>query len=344
MTEATEVAAQQAAKPSPITHAQAAELLQQRRAGSNVSEAARTLGKAGAEARKTRTTEAQPEAQNTEPDEGEEDSTPEDEASQEEATQGDETAEGESPDSADDTQEDEVQEDGPIDLGDGLKATKDEIREWVMLKADHTRKTQALSEERKSFEADRTQRLQLLDTAVLAAQQLIGQPKDPEALIEEYGTDEGMKLYFKQVKQFESIGKLMQMRQQEQAQNVSQLKADTIKALSETLGDTAKTKFDEAVQYVSSKTGTPTEAVAAMLAHPEAVKIVLDGMDNRKLRESAKNVKREIAAKPKVTRPGARVSAQSRNQTAVEGARAKLKSSGSLADAVALLRAKRGQA
>ena len=54
-------------------------------------------------------------------------------------------------------------------------------------------------------------------------------------------------------------------------------------------------------------------------------------------------VARMIAGKPKVVRPGAKQTSQAQGQAAVRSAHAKLKSSGNLADAVALLRTLRGK-
>jgi hypothetical protein len=48
-----------------------------------------------------------------------------------------------------------------------------------------------------------------------------------------------------------------------------------------------------------------------------------------------------VADKPKVVKPGAKVSAQAANHSATQSARNKLKSSGSLSDAVAYLQAQR---
>lgn len=334
-TEATQPAATQ---QGPITVAQAANMLAEKRqaqAKPDLSAHASAMGKAAAEARKARTTEAQP-APQSEETEGE---TEQDDQSPTGETLSEETASSEHPETEGQT-EGEPQ-DGTIDLGDGVKVTLDEVRDGFMLKADHTRKTQALAEERKAFESDRTQRLSLLDNVILAGQQLLGQPQDPRALIEEYGADEGMKRYFAQVQQFEQLGRVIQVRQEEQARNVSHLKQATIKELSAELGDKAEGVFSKAVEYVASKTGTDPKAVEAMMAHPEAVKMVQDAMAYRELKASEGTVKRTIAEKPKVIKPGPKVSAQSQAQNNIKTAKANLQKSGSWQDAVALLRAQR---
>jgi hypothetical protein len=50
-----------------------------------------------------------------------------------------------------------------------------------------------------------------------------------------------------------------------------------------------------------------------------------------------------IADKPRVVKPGAKVSHQAAGQSAIQNAHARLKSSGNLADAVALLRTMRAK-
>lgn len=56
------------------------------------------------------------------------------------------------------------------------------------------------------------------------------------------------------------------------------------------------------------------------------------------LQKGSGKVARMIADKPRVVRPGAKHSNQAQGQAAVRNAHAKLKSSGNLADAVALIR------
>jgi hypothetical protein len=306
-----------------------------------VSDAARTLGQRAAEARKQlRQAEPTP-AQEANSVEEEAEQQAEDKASDApDAETPDQVtpSEGENPDQAE-SQEDSNSE--TIDI-DGLKLTKAEISENLLRRADYTKKTQELGEMRKALETDRAQRLQLLDNAVVAAQQLLGQPKDPESLIEEFGMDEGMKAYFRQVKQFETLGNVIQARQQEQAKHQETLKQSTIKELSAKHGEKSEEVFSKAVQAVASKTGSDPKNVEAMLAHPEAVEFVVDALKWREMEANKPKVTKMVAGKPAVIKPGAKVSAQANAQNRVQKAEATLKQTGKLADAVALLRASRG--
>lgn len=300
----------------------------------DISAHASAMGKRAAEIRKQRATEATEESQET----GE---NVEDDQTQSGEAQDEVTANAETPEESETEAKDEP-DTGTIDLGDGVTMTKDEIRESILLKADHTRRLMEDAEVRKKWDGERAQRQSLLDNAVVAAQSLLGQPKDPESLIEEFGMEEGMRQYFKQVKQFETLGQVIQARQQEQAQHLSGLKQATLKEMAARHGNKAEEAFTKAVQYVSEKTGTDSKAVEAMLSHPEAISLVLDGIKHRELEASKPRVEKIVAGKPPVIKPGAKVSAQASATNRVDKAHATLKKSGSIADGVALLRARRG--
>lgn len=342
MTEVAPAAAP-AAAPTAISATQGAQMLAEKRAATqgktDLSAHASALGKAAAEARKARTTEAQ--AQPEAPEAGEPEQDDETQGHAEGETLNDETASNEPSDETNTESKDEPAEGQMIDLGEGVKVTLDQVRDGFMLKADHTRKTQALSEERKAFENIRTQKVAQLDTALLAVQSLLPQPKDQDVLIDELGLEEGIKAFAQQQRMWASFGKALEGRQAEQAQHLESLKQSTIKQLSEKHGDKAASVFSDAVQYVASKTGADPKQVEALMAHPEAVEMVKDAMTYRELKSKEPDVKRTIAEKPKVTRPGAKVSAQATAFSATQTARAKLKSSGSLSDAVAYLQAQR---
>ncbi len=346
MTEATQAGAAQAApQPTAITTQQAATMLAERRAASaaeqtkpNPSDAARILGQRAAEARRERQAQAPQSQESAEEAEG--DNTEDDSIPTGSETHGDEAANDEQPSDVE-AGSGEPEEAQTIELEPGLKVTLDDVRAGFMLKADHTRKTQALAEDRKAFEADRTQRLPLLDNLTAAMQAALGQPKPLVTLMDELGEIEGLREHAKQQARFEQYANLIHARQQEQAHHLGQARKATVTELSTKHGDKAESVFTSAVQYVASKTGTDSKAVEAMLLHPEAVGIVLDAMAHRELKAKEPEIKRSIADKPRVIKPGAKVSAQAGAQSSAQNARAKLKSSGSLSDAVAYLQAQR---
>lgn len=342
----TEVAPAAAPAAAQISAVQGAQMLAERRAANsqsqtNTSEAARILGQRAAEARaQARQAKAEAEAQEAQPEEGEAELQAEDKASAPDAETASESPSQEQDTSQDDPAADES-EDGTIDLGEGVRLTKQEIRDGILMRAQFTKNSMELGEERKQLETIRTQKVAQLDTALLAVQSLLPQPKDQDVLIDELGLEEGIKAFAQQQRMWASFGKALEGRQAEQAQHLESLKQSTIKQLSEKHGDKAASVFSDAVQYVASKTGTDPKQVEALMAHPEAVEMVKDAMTYRELKSKEPDVKRTIAEKPKVTRPGAKVSAQATAFSATQTARAKLKSSGSLSDAVAYLQAQR---
>jgi len=333
-----------AAAPQTMSTAEAAQKLAERRqaaaapAQPNASDAARILGQRAAAARQERLAEATRQAQGSAPAEGsnvEDDQTPLGEAR-------DETANDGSPTGTEAQAEDEPGEAQTIDLGEGLTVTLDEIRDGFMMKADHTRKTQSLAEERKAFEADRAQRLSVTDTLIEALRQRIGQPKTLRQYVSEMGSDEGLLKFSEQQEQLDAINAAMNVRHQENTHHINLAKTATINALAETHGDKAATIFSDAVQYAKAQTGLDESYLTGALAHPAAIAMVNDAKAYRELQKNKGQVQRFVADKPKVIKPGAKVSAQGAQHNVIQNAQAKLKSSGQLADAVALLRARRG--
>ena len=302
-----------------------------------VSEAASVLGKQGAaaraQARQAQATQAQ------EPPEEEQQQTNAEDDPEVEGTL-DETATDEQP-----AETEAVAEDEPapqtIDLGDGLKVTLDEVRDGFMMKADHTRKTQALASERNQFESDRTQRLQLLDTALAAMREKIGQPKSLSQWLSEDPVN-GLARFAEQSDELERLALINRTRAQEQQHHDRQNRANVISALKETHGDKAEAHFNAAVDYAAANTGMDKSYLGAMLANKDAVAILHKAIAFDAIQAGKGKITKLIAEKPKVTKPGSKVSAQASQQTNVQAAHAKLKSSGKLADAVALLRTIRG--
>jgi hypothetical protein len=354
MTEAAQAgAAVAAAPPVAITTQQAATMLAERRAASaaeqtkpNPSEAARILGQRAAQARQERQAEAAKAAEEATQASGE----PEDE-SQPSDTPGDETANDGQPNETQTGDEGEPEGDEPqtIELEPGLKVTLDDVRAGFMLKADHTRKTQALAEERKAFEAARTQKLSELEKQIASLQPLVGQnkPKTMRDFIQEHGAEEGLVLFHEHQDRVNAARKLAE---QTRAKAQQEARATAERACDEYLVENYNKEWSDPVKYGAAQKAIVTHAKALgftndeiyeLGANPAALIALDESRQLRELKANGKNVVRTIAEKPKVIRPGAKVSAQAGAQSAAQGARAKLKSSGSLADAVAYLQASR---
>lgn len=340
MTEAAQSAAAPAA-PNTLTITQAAQALAEKRAAPQTNEItahASAMGKRSAEARKERTTEA---TQPHEADEaGDQEQDDETQGTPEGETLTDDTDGNEPSNEANAEADGEPEDTQTIDLGEGLTATLDEVRDNFMFKADHTRKTQALAEERKEFEAVRQQKLAHFDQLIVAAQATLGQPKSLKQWLAEDPVD-GMMRFAEQQERFEQFGGLIQARQQEQAHYVGSLKQSTIKALGEKHGDKAEDVFSKAVQYVASKTGIDKSVVESSMLHPEIVELALAGIAHLELKAKEPSIRRTVAEKPKVVKPGGRVTSQGAAQSALKVAQEKARKSGSVASALEFWRAKR---
>jgi hypothetical protein len=357
MSEATPaVAAPAAPAMAPITSSQAATMLAERRAASapttNPSDAARILGQRAAEARKER------QAQAAQPQEApavvaEAGSEPEDESTpiQGSDTPGDETATHGQPSETQATEgEPEGNEPQTIELEPGLKVTLDEVRAGFMLKADHTRKTQALAEERKQLEGNVSQKLSLLERQIAALEPLVGnnKPKTMRDFVHEHGAEEGLVLFHEHQARVEAARRLAE-HTRTTAQKEARAKAEQdcdqhlVEHYSKEWADPQK--YDAAMVEITKHAkaiGLTNDEIYAIGTNPAAIIALDESRQFRALKASTGSVKASVAEKPKVIRPGAKLSAQAGAHSAANSAKAQLKSSGSLADAVKYLQARRG--
>lgn len=335
----------------PISVAQAATMLAEKRSAGNTpnpSDAARILGQRAAEARRERQAQAT-QAQEAPAVEAEASSEPEDESTpiQGSDTPGDETATSGQPNETQ-TEEGEPAEGQTIELEPGLKVTLDEVRSGFMLKADHTRKTQALAEERKQLEGNVSQKLSLLERQIAALEPLKGQVKTRAQFIDEFGYAEGLDKWDEHKSRVDAAKQLAQ-HTRTTAQRESRAKAEQdcdqflVETYSKEWADPKKynTAMIEITKHAKA-IGLTGDEIYALGTNPAAIIALDESRQFRALKASTGGVKASIADKPKVIRPGAKVSAQAGATSAATAARAQLKSSGSLADAVKYLQARRG--
>lgn len=337
----------------PISVAQAATMLAEKRSAGNTpnpSDAARILGQRAAEARRERQAQAT-QAQEAPAVEAEAGSEPEDESTpiQGSDTPGDETATNGQPNETQ-TDEGEPAGDEPqtIELEPGLKVTLDEVRSGFMLKADHTRKTQALAEERKQLEGNVSQKLSLLERQIAALEPLKGQVKTRAQFIDEFGYAEGLDKWDEHQSRVNAAKQLAQhTRTTAQKEARAKAEQDCDQHLVENYNKewADPKKYDSAMIEITKHAkaiGLTGDEIYALGTNPAAIIALDESRQFRALKASTGGVKASIADKPKVIRPGAKVSAQAGATSAATAARAQLKSSGSLADAVKYLQARRG--
>lgn len=344
MTEQAQADAEQAA-PQPLSLADAKARYSASKAAAkpnDVSEAARKLGQHAAQARQARQAQASEQTQ-----EGDEES-PEQQVvddSPEGGTQ-DDSANAEQPNAADTDTEGEPEEAQTIDLGDGVKVTLDEVRDGFMLKADHTRKTQKLADERKEFEGARTQRLTELDNTLGLIKQVMPQPKTLKQFLAEDPAG-GLEAFANQTEMFDKLAHVFRSADAAKAKAKADAEVERDKNLAENYNTewSDQTKRDKAYGELTShalQLGASVDELRGMTV-PAWVLKALDG--NRKyeaIQAGKGKVTKLIADKPKVVKPGVKVSSQSAAQTQSQNALARLKSSGNPKDAVAYLRALRG--
>lgn len=258
-----------------------------------------------------------------------------------------ETADDESPGEAESTEGQDDAAEQPIDLGDGVKVTKDEIRDSFMLKADHTKKTQALAEYRKSIETGRTQEVRRLE-AITAALQKAFPVQTLSALQTAHGPELAIQLFEQQGHMQDLIRHAAQSADESRANTRREAEASRDAELAELYNKDWSDPHKRGKAYTDLTAyavglGATAEDLGSI---PKSWFIqVLDKASKYDAsQKAAAAVKRTIADKPKITKPGARVSQQSAHQRGISDAHAKLKSSGNLADAVALMRAIRSKA
>lgn len=228
-----------------------------------------------------------------------------------------------------------------IDLGDGMKVSLKEVRDGFMLKADHTRKTQALAAERRQHEAERIQRLRDLDQLIGA---LVSQAPRPKTLKQHLAEDPAYGLA-RFAEQTENLGRLAHVARAAEGHKthaLAEAEAARDRDLAETYDpswadrSTRERAYAALSAYAVGEGANPAEL--RELVRPWMIRTLDKAAKYDALHKGSGRVARMIADKPKVVRPGAKHSNQAHSQAAVRNAHAKLKSSGSLADAVALIR------
>jgi hypothetical protein len=334
--------------PVAISQAEAAARFKAQRTaqGTNnpLTEAARTLGQRGAEARKERQAAVSRETQEAPVEGAEQQSTDTAELATDADVATDQThlepesQEQTAPSELDDKEEYTLAHDGD---GKPVVMSRAEIRENILRQADYTRKTQAHAERVKGFEADREQRLRVLDALIGGMRQEIGQPKPMVKLIEELGTEDGIRQFAAQQERFEKLSLAEQVRHNEMAHDIGKRRESTLTALADKHGDKAPQMFDQAIAAAKAATGMDEKTLLQFLVHPAAVEFVADAMEYRAMKAGKPQITKMVAGKPAVIRPGTKTTHQAAAQSGIQRAQATLKTSGKLADGVALLRAQR---
>lgn len=336
-------AAAGSAAPQALTIAEARERYSAIK-GNPISEAARTLGSRAREARAQRQAE---QARLTQEPRDEELQRVEDDPADNTGTRDETETPTETDASSDDAEpraQDESEAGQTIDLGDGVKVSLDEVRDGFMLKADHTRKTQNLAAERRQFESERAQRLHELDHLTGALKHQIPRPRslkdwlagDPQG---------GLAKFAEQTERLELLVNATRAAEGQRARALLEAEAardrDLAASYNADWSDHGKRNKDyAALSAFALQEGAKPEELRG-LVRPWMIRVMDKAAKYDALQASKGKVAKMIADKPRVVKPGAKVSHQAAGQSAIQNAHARLKSSGNLADAVALLRTMR---
>lgn len=331
---------------APISIAQGAAMLAERRnaaAGNDdVSDAARKLGQRAAQAREERRAEQQRQAQESSEEEGGNEQDDEAQGNPEGETLSDETANDGSPNETEAKAEGEPEADEAtmIDLGDGVKVTLDEVREGFMLKADHTRKTQALAQDREALSQRLAEVDQLLGKLRPAAND--HKPRTRADFIKEFGPIDGLD---KWDEHSALVGRMTNLAQKAKADAAAAAQVECDRYLAANYNKAwadpkaLDARYTELSSFARGLGAHPAQL--SQMDEPWMIMALDMAAQFSALQAGRKDVKKVIADKPKVVKPGVKVSAQAQAHSALQAAKDKLKASGSPADAVAYLRAQR---
>lgn len=241
---------------------------------------------------------------------------------------------------------DEVDDDPEIefDTAEGKRKLKaSQIKDALMMKADYTRKTMALAEERKAAEraaAEASQLRQQLSEALQVWAVPAEQEPDWQALAR---TATPQEFNLKRAEWETRQRKAMQAREQFQALQAQQQR-DTIATEYQRLLEVVpewrdETKFKAAaskMQEAGTSYGLTAEEIAGVTDH-RLIRILHDAARYQELQKGKPAVTKKVAQAPAVLKPGSKPDQSAGSEAARQKQRAKLKRTGSIDDALELL-------
>lgn len=223
-----------------------------------------------------------------------------------------------------------------------LKLTADQIRENLMLKADYTRKTMALAEERKAAEAEKAE-VSRLKQQLSEALQSWAIPTEQEPDWEQLARTKPPQEVLAAQAQWQKRQRQAQMAREQFAQLRQNQLAETVKAEQEQLFTKVPewrdpAKYTEAAQTIA-KTGQDygfsLEELSGLVDH--RMILVLRDAAAYRAAQSAKPETKKVAQAPVTLKPGAKTTKTEATQAARQKQREQLKKTGRLEDAIDLL-------
>lgn len=230
-----------------------------------------------------------------------------------------------------------------IDTENGkLKLTAEQIKESLMLKADYTRKTMALAEERKAIEGKNAE-VSRLKQQLSEALQSWAIPTEQEPDWEQLARTKPPQEVLAAQAQWQKRQRQAQMAREQFTQLRQQQLAETVKAEQEQLFSKVpewrdQAKYTEAAQTIA-KTGQDygfsLDELQGLVDH-RMILVLKDAAAYRAM-QSAKPETKKVAQAPATLKPGAKTTKTEATQAARQKQREQLKRSGRLEDAIDLL-------
>ncbi len=272
------------------------------------------------------------------------DETPEPETTEE--IQADASPEVEAEDVVETEEQDEPEADPvfEIETETGLeKLTPAQIKERMMLKADYTRKTMALAEERKATERAQAELAQVkqqlaeaLQTWAVPTEQEPDWAKLATSLTPQEFNLKRVQWEQRQQKAQQARMEYMALQQAEQQRAIQTEFAKLIERVPE-WRDESKFKAAAAkMQEVGADYDFSPQEIASIVDH-RMVRVLYDAARYRELQKGAPAVTKKVAAAPATLKPGAKVSPKATDEAARQKQRAKLRQSGRVDDAIELM-------
>lgn len=241
-------------------------------------------------------------------------------------------------------QDDDAEPTFEIDTVDGKKTlTLSELKEGVMLKADYTRKTMALAEERKANDAREAEISQLKKQFSEALQYWavpIQQEPDWGDLAAKMSPQEfnlARAQYEQRQRQAQQAQKYYTQMQEQERQTVLQREqAALLEKIPEWRDQTAYRAAAQDLTEAGAEYGFGADELAGIVDH-RMLLVLRDAAAYRKIKADKPAVTKKVAKAPVAMKPGAKPKKGDAKEAARQKQRAKLKKSGSVDDAIQLL-------
>ncbi len=290
----------------------------------------------------------EPEGANLEAeDEAEEADTEELEAEDTEAGDGEAEDEAEETEETDEIEDEGSEEDDPVfeieTVNGKQEVTLSDLTEGYMRQSDYTKKTMELAEQRKAFEGE-NQQISHIKQQLSEALEYWAVPMDQEPNWAEIAQEKTPQEVFALQQQWNEREKraaqAAQHHQALKAQEAEQVRVAETEKLMEAFPEWRDpAKFQVAAKQVMETGGNygfTAEEMAGLVDH-RMIKVLVDAQKYRELQTAKPKVTKKVSKAPKKLKPGSKPDKSEMKKAARQKQMDRLKQSGSVDDAVALL-------